>query len=83
MRIKPSSTPNGFSPSRRTCPLTRVPVWKSPDFRFRGLSAGNVLGLYVTWPTNYEGLVGRARLQKGMGMCGESSSQVLNSRHLV
>lgn len=27
-----------------------------------------LLGLYVTWPTSYEGLVGRANLQKGDNM---------------
>ena len=77
MRIKSSSTPERFCPSRRTCPSTRVLVRQSLDSCFPGLSAGNVLGIFVTWPTNYEGLVGRARLQKGTRMCRELLSQIL------
>ena len=59
--------------------MTRVPVclwfvffvWREREEREQLLKG--MLGLYVTWPTSYEALVGRAELKPGalalFGLC--------------
>lgn len=42
-----------------------------------------VTGLYITWPTSYEALVGRAELKSGTLFCPNISSKKLTRTRVI